>query len=101
MIRRIMDYIQLVSMTNSKLEDVRDMSRHAVKRHGWNIRPCSGRKWFESITFTDLAGGTLGLWYNDAKGSTHVVRWTRSIGVLVGDGSQQAADTAKAIRGKK
>jgi len=102
-IRRIRDYVTLVAMTNSRIAHVRDMSREVVRRDGWRVRPCSGKRWRESFVtiFDGLRLGEITLWYNDLTGSTHIVRWCDAIGIIVGDGSQQARDTAKAIRRMK
>ena len=103
MVRRIRDYVTLVAMTNSRIEHVRVMAREVVRRAGWTALPCAGKLWRQSFT-TELSGersGEIRLWFNDRSGSTHIVRWCDAIGIIVGDGSQQARNTAKAIRRMK
>jgi len=94
MIRFIRDYFTLLAMTNSRKKRVREMSREAVRRFGWTIRPLGDLRWrncwkvwLKDDGLPSLVGETW-LYYNDSQGSTRVVRWCDAIGVLATESEQ-------------
>ena len=45
-----------------------EMMEEALRTHGDDIKPCSGKEWVEC--YTELCGNYI-LWYNTPDGTTH------------------------------